>query len=85
MGEQRRSKLAVLNSAVSGGLNGGVAAGEKRLIKLDQMSFKTQLTRYSRDVFNSQTVHCFRLLLFTLKEDLIVHVSALHFSSVRGF
>lgn len=77
--------MAVLNSAVSGGLNGGVAAGEKRLIKLDQMSFKTQLTRYSRDVFNSQTVHGFRLLLFTLKEDLIVHLSALHFSSVRGF
>lgn len=39
-GGQQRSKSAVLNSAVSGGLNAGVA-GEKPLIKLNQISFKT--------------------------------------------
>lgn len=77
MGEQRRSKSAVFNSAVSGGLNGGVAAGEKHLIKLNQISFKTRLTFYSRDVFNTRllpekrpTDHRFRLLLVTLSEDL---------------
>ncbi len=52
-GGQQRSKSAVLSSAVSGGLNAGVAE-EKPLIKLYQMSIKTQLTCYSRDVFNTQ-------------------------------
>ena len=44
VGGQQRSKSAVLNSAVSGGLNAG-AAEEKPLIKLNQISFKTQLSR----------------------------------------
>lgn len=65
-GEQQGSKSAVLNSAVSGGLNVGVA---KCLITLDQISLKTQLRRFFIDVLNS--VHKSG---FTMNECLTFHV-----------